>query len=384
MLTSIQRLKIRLMTDGVAVSNAARAVLAGENGTRPLTLADYASTSGIAMELEEQIWVNAPIAEFNPNFVRATPYRLEWREGKFFIRFGDTEVGARPMPVPSYFNERDENGIPYVDYAITHTDRVRISPVQGCTLGCRFCDLPFRRRYEFKPLQGLLGSVRRALQDEALPARHILISGGVPREEDWPKLFEVYEAVPSTFPKTPVDVMMVPIPGRLDVRRLHAAGVQGLSVNLELFDRGIARAVMKGKSRVSLRAFWDFIDDAVNIFGPGRIRSLLMVGLESMDSTLAGVRALAERGCQPVLSPFRPDPATPMRDVPPPTAEQLENIYVRAVEIATHYGIQLGPQCIPCMHNTLSFPDRSDCGRTTKGQPKSEPTAKNRELLSRA
>jgi hypothetical protein len=334
------------------------------------------------MELDGQIWVNAPIAEFNPNFVGATPYRLEWGGDRFFIRFGDMEVAARPMPVPSYFDETDENGVPYVDYAITHTDRVRISPVQGCALGCQFCDLPFKRRYEFMPLQGLLESVRRALRDEALPARHILISGGVPREEDWPKLWEVYEAVPSSFPKTAVDVMMVPIPGQLDIRRLYAAGVQGLSINLELFDREIARVVMKGKSQVSLHAFLEFIDDAVSVFGPGRIRSLLMVGLESVDATLAGVRVLAERGCQPVLSPFRPDPATPMRDVRPPTVDQLENVYIRAVDIAMHYGIQLGPQCIPCMHNTLSFPDRSDCGGATQAWPKDKPTVNKGESLS--
>ena len=382
MLAPTQHLKISLMTNGMIVSEIARAILMGEDGSRPLTLADYASTSGIAMELEGQIWVNAPIVDFNPNFVDAPPHRLEWRNGDFFVCTEEAEVKAYPLPVPAYSNERDEDGTAYTTYAITHTDRARISPVQGCTFGCRFCDLAFKRRYELEPVQGLIGSVRRALRDETLPARHILISGGVPREEDWPKLYEVYEAIPSEFPEIPVDVMMVPVPGKLDIRRLHAAGIHGLSVNLELFDRKIAQRAMRDKSQLSLGDFLDFVSEAVDVFGPGRVRSLLMVGLESVESTLSGVKVLAERGCEPVLSPFRPDPATPMRDAKPPSTDELEEVYLRAVDLVAQYGVKLGPRCIPCMHNTLTFPDGSDYYYTTGENPKGKSTAEKTEPLS--
>lgn len=370
-LTPVQYLKIRLMEEGLAVTEEARAALSGEDGSQPLTLADYASTSGITMELEGQIWVNAPIAEFNPNFVDATHHRLEYRHGAFFICSENLEVKARPLPVPAYSSEKDKQGIPYVNYAVTHSDRVRISPVQGCTFGCKFCDMSFKHRYEFMPLKGLIGSIRRALVDEVLPARHVLISGGVPREEDWPKLYEVYETVPAEFPHVPVDVMMTPVPGKLDLKQLRAAGIQGLSINIELFNRQVAQKIMRKKAQITLESFLDFISNAVNLFGQGRVRSLLMVGIEPIESTLAGVKALAERGCEPVLSPFRPDPATPMRDEAPPSTEVLEKVYLRAAEIVDQYGGKLGPRCIPCMHNTLSFPDGSDfyyvTGKETSG-----------------
>ena len=32
----------------------------------------------------------------------------------------------------------------------------------------------------------------------------------------------------------------------------------------------------------------------------------------------------------------------------------------RAMEIVDLHGGALGPRCIPCMHNTLTFPDRSE------------------------
>lgn len=62
MLTPVQRLKLALFTDGVVVTPEARRQISGEGKHgRPLTLADYASASGISMELDGRIWVNAPI-----------------------------------------------------------------------------------------------------------------------------------------------------------------------------------------------------------------------------------------------------------------------------------------------------------------------------------
>jgi hypothetical protein len=360
MLSPSQRLKIELMTHGMSVSPEASFVLSGGDPKRPLTLADYASTSGIALELEGHVWVNAPISQFNPNFVRGElNHRLEYRAGRFVVRSAELEVEARPLPVPSYHDERDERGVPYTEYAITHTDRVRISPIQGCSYVCKFCDLPYKRRYEKMSSRGLIDSIRRAIGDERLPASHVLISGGVPRAEDWAWQNELYAAVPAALPGMAVDVMMVPVPGYFDARRLLDFGIHGLSINLEMYDADLSRKIMPKKADLAPRVFFDFIEAAVDLFGPGRIRSLLLVGIEPLEATLQGVRELARRGCEPVLSPFRPDPATPMRNVAPPNVEFLEEAYLRALEITDKYGVKLGPRCIPCMHNTLTFPDDS-------------------------
>lgn len=81
--------------------------------------------------------------------------------------------------MPEYHDERLPTGRPITDFAITHTDRVRISPIQGCSFVCTFCDLPYDKRYEKMPIEGLIDSIRRALEDQVLKAHHVLISGGV-------------------------------------------------------------------------------------------------------------------------------------------------------------------------------------------------------------
>jgi hypothetical protein len=359
MLNALQRLKIQLMTDGMALSLTAREELSGRLEHRPLTLADYATTSGISLELEGGVWVNAPIQEHNPNFVTKPPHVLDFDGGRYVVRSGELDAPARPVPVPSYHDQLNRWGERYTSFAITHTDRVRISPIEGCSIVCKFCDLPYEHRYRKKPVEGLVDSVRRALDDPRLPARHVLISGGTPKPTDFDYENEVYDAVATAFPQIDVDIMMVPCPGLLAPRRLHEIGIHGLSINLEIYNEQRAAEIMPLKARLTRQHFLDFIAEAVKVFGCGRVRSLLLVGLEPLEDTVLGVKALAERGCEPVLSPFRPDPSTPLRSLKPPSVELLIEAYERSVEAAEASGSKLGPRCIPCQHNTLTFPDDS-------------------------
>lgn len=56
-----------------------------------------------------------------------------------------------------------------------------------------------------------------------------------------------------------------------------------------------------------------------------------------------------------MLSPFRPDPATPMRNWNPPSAEFVAEAYLRGRDAADRRGVALGPDCIPCTHNTMTL-----------------------------
>ena len=129
-----------------------------------MTLADYASTSGISMQLENSIWVNAPIVDYNPNFVSETPYTLDFN-GEFFVRSGAFEAKAVPVPVPAYHNQVNAHGEKYTHFAITHTDRVRISPIWGCANICFFCDVPYKSKYIKKNAESLIETIQVALND---------------------------------------------------------------------------------------------------------------------------------------------------------------------------------------------------------------------------
>lgn len=358
-LTERQQVKIGLFNAGIRVTSEARLAIEGTE-KKPLSSGDYASTSGMTLDLGKNIFVNAPIIDHNPNIVneKATPYSLAYQGDKFFVVYGDGAIEARYIPVPAYLDKKNDKGKPYKDLAVTHIDRVRISPVEGCAIACQFCNLPYEYRYDRHDEDDLVDAVGVALKDSILPVQHVLISGGTPKKEDYLWERGVYEKVATTFPGLDVDIMMAPVGNLLDPRVLKDMGIHGLSINLELFNPEIARKKAKGKYDIGRSNYLAFIADCVDVFGPGKVRSLLMVGIEPLKDTLQGVKALAERGADPVLSPFRPDPVTPLKNEKPPSIDDQTTAYLAAKDIVSRYpGVVLGPRCIPCQHNTLAFPD---------------------------
>lgn len=372
-LTDAQELKIGLMAEGLTLGSEAAAWLDEVTGGKSLTSADYASTSGLILELDG-VWVNAPIHAQNPNFVGVeTEYHLERVDDELVVSGRGRSAIARYWPQPAYHGTANQYG-PLNNFVFTHADRVRLSPIRGCAMTCDFCNIPFDdplEVYTLKSIEGSVEAIRVALEDPEQPAHHVLISGGTPKPKDADFHRELYRRVLSAFPEVAVDIMMVPLPGVLDLPELVAHGVAELSINLEVYSRERAREVARHKFNQGLPFYLDFIEEAAGILGPGRVRSMLLVGLEPPEDTLAGVAAIAERGGVPVLSPFRPDPVTPLRATPPPSASVLREVFLAAREIAHAHGIPLGPSCPPCSHNTLNFAeDLEGCRGHAHGEPR--------------
>lgn len=359
-------MKLYLLANGVAIHPTAETAWLEQHGG-PLSLSEYASTSGICLFTESDIWINAPFLE---SFTGGTQALLDFRDELFVVDFAGVATPVTVVPVPRYHDrhwvdEADGKAYRYTNLGVTHTDRVRLSPIEGCDWRCTFCDLPYEFRYRRKPVEELVRVVELAVRDYP-PAYHVLISGGTPTAEDEPWLDDVYATVAQTSP-IPVDVMM---PARRDLSYpawLRSVGVNMLSINLEVSDPERAKRITPNKHRLFGRAFYlDYIERAVEAFGVGFVQSLMVFGeaVEPLESTLAGVRDLVERGCLPVLSPFRPDPNTPMgkRGALPPTVDEMRRAWERTVEICEKAanGVKPGPRCIPCHHNTVTFPDGSD------------------------
>lgn len=354
-LSQAENLKFVLLSEGLSISASAQAYIDERNGGRPMTPADYASTSGVILVLDGDVWVNAPISLYNPNFVTVTQHRLEAVDERLVVTGRGIEVRAQMWVPPLYHDTVNDVGERYDSYAFTHGDRVRISPIEGCGMVCKFCNLPYEFRYRTKRVEGLVDAVRTALEDPVQPAHHVLISGGTPKSADIDYVREVYDAVITGFPEIDVDVMMVPLDHLMDVSWLAELGVSEISVNLEVYNDALARELMRQKAKQGQDRYLDYLEEAVAVLGTPRVRSMLMVGLESMEDTLAGVDAISARGATPVLSPFRPDPKTPLRELPPVGADQLAETYLRARDVAGARGVGLGPRCIPCTHNTLTL-----------------------------
>lgn len=351
---SIMRLKHHIMSRGVMLTAESVSEFV-RRGIEP-SLQEYATTSGIALELPGRIFVNA---NHNETYCKESDISLDFRQETFHLNWRDGYWGVAVVPYPEYLKKVTRTGIAFTDIIMTHNDRMRISPVRGCANRCKFCDSGFRLKYHLWDLETLLEAAAVGIRDSTLPPKHVLISGGHPFASDIREYDEtILELVRRI--ELPVDVMLVARREISILKRLHEAGANGMSVNIEVFNQELAREIMPQKAGVGLNTYAKFLEGAVSIFGQGKVRSLMIVGLESAADTIAGIKLLSSLGVDPVLSPFKPACVTPMEKEEPPEEEFMLSLYERSLSIVENDGVVLGPRCIPCQHNVIVFPDGSD------------------------
>lgn len=93
-----------------------------------------------------------------------------------------------------------------------------------------------------------------------------------------------------------------------------------LAMNSEVFDPVIFKKVCPGKDQQYLRSA---LFEAVKVFGRGKVYSILVGGLEPLDSLRRGMMALANGGVTPIINVFHPDPGTPLEHHCAPTVADI-------------------------------------------------------------
>lgn len=356
-------LKLRLMQQGAEFTIAVRKTMCHSRFGQ-ITFFDYATTGGIVAVLDERIYVNIPVK------FQGTPFAVDVFEDKLVLKYDKRimKISFRIIPVPKYALdiERLSDDTPVRELVMTHADRVRISPVHGCSYHCSFCTSN-AAHYKEIYCEQLDQAFHIALNDPYNKPRHVLISGGTPCQEansyTWAN--DIYRYFPRNYPQFDFDVMLSPRgmrPKQTSTKDydeflsyLHdECGVKTLSVNLELYNDRFRERFIPNKATVGKDSYYRFICQAVEVFGTKNVRSSLVVGLESEEDTLNGVRAILDCGCLPVLSAFVPAPGTDMANYSAPSVEFLLEIVRKADEMAKEAKLQLGPLCRPCTHNSIT------------------------------
>jgi len=349
---AVREIKTSCFSRGIHVTPAAATRLS-DGGRVPLSIHEYATTGGVTFELEGGIYVNAPFDEW---FCHDPETTLDVSDGRtgFEVRYRGEAYPARLLPLPGYLGATDAAGNKITDVAMSHGDRIRLSPVGGCAYACKFCDIP-GKKYGLHPMAQVLAALEGARGDPVLPTRHLLVSGGTPLLRDEGAFQDMCCAIAQNA-RMPVDVMMTPRTDVSAIDTLVDGGVHGFALNLEIYGEEVAFANAPHKAKLGRDVLAANIARAVDrTGGKGRVRSLIVAGLEPLEETIEGVEFLARLGCDPVLSPFRPSQGTKLSHLPPPTVDYLRELHERSEAIAHAHGVELGPRCTPCTHNTLTF-----------------------------
>ena len=130
-------------------------------------------------------------------------------------------------------------------------------------------------------------------------------------------------------------------PPRADqwIDRAYAMGVDALSFNLEIYDPDVLNRHCIGRARyIGRDRYLSALAHAATVFPSGTVWTDLILGVEPVESTLAGIDALADLGVVPVLA-LRHDTAGPLRL---PEAAELERVLGRLYRAVQRQGISMG------------------------------------------
>jgi hypothetical protein len=265
----------------------------------------------LALTLPGGVCVDVPVdgdAEHSPFLVTA-------ERGAYFLEHASAERTARtevrPVPPPRFYARRTSRDTPMAQIATVRGSHLIVHPGASCGFSvsgtpCRFCVEGARAPADTAavPVADVLDVVRAAFDEGACTS--VYFNTGFFDGEDGGIAFltPYIEAVRRHF-DTSVAAQVHPPRTNRWIDRTYAIGVDALSYNLEIFDADALNRHCIGRVRyIGRDRYLEALAYAATVFPSGTVWSDLVIGLESADSTRAGIDALAAMGVVPVASLF--------------------------------------------------------------------------------
>ena len=348
---SLLKLKISILNQGVRISpNAITAM-------QKLGYMREGVFQSVDLFFPNGLVINAPC---KTEFSELSPYYIEYSGSSYVLMYNDELLTEISFDVVDTYSQRvATNGTLYRQAAFLATDRLRIHHQFRCIFkeqnqGCKFCNIKLKEG-NFS-LSDVFEIIDFYLQN--VKFNHFLIGGGSGSEmKEIQNIVAIAQHIRKQSSK-PIYAMCLPPKNVSVLYDYKNAGINEIGFNIEFFDREIAKKLMPGKGAIPLSQYENAFIEAVKIWNSkGNVRSMMVLGLESLDSFYSGVEWLCTLGVMPIISIFRPMRNMYMKDALPICNEKIKKIYDHLLEITAKYNLKPGPSCIYCQNNTLSMPD---------------------------
>lgn len=273
-------------------------------------------------------------------YTEQSPIRLRLKDenGDAEILHGEEKMAVRLLPAPSFYRRRTRSGARMGSFAALHDRLLILNPYLGCGFfaregeACRFCIYDSMLNAEKPPLRDpleLIEVVHAALAEREIETVYLYNGYSASPEVGLEKIVPIIALLRRHLGHRQIALETVAPERTQVIEELYAAGLDVFICNLDLMDPIRFAEICPGKAKhAGQDAIWSALEHARSVFPSGAVVSNLIVGLEPLSSTLAGVDALIARGIVPMLIPFRPLPETPLANESPPSLEQLEQAFL--------------------------------------------------------
>jgi hypothetical protein len=293
------RLKLELVLGGVHLEPSAHAALG--------------APTAIELRLDGRLCASAPAAD------RATAaFVLEAEADRFFLRRANGGSGGRrlvrALRPPRFLARRTSHGTPMWRIATVRGPHLLVHPDLACGFSvqgspCPFCVEGARGPHDGAAVAEVVEVVRAAFAEGVVESVCFNSAAFAGDDGGIAFLAPYIEAVRMHF-DTLVAAQIHPPRTNRWIDRTYALGVDAVSYNLEVFDPDALTRHCVGRARyIGRERYLEALAYAAAIFPSGTVWTDLVLGLEPLESTGAGIEALAEAGVVPVIATSRARPA---------------------------------------------------------------------------
>lgn len=235
-------------------------------------------------------------------FAEGSEFLLDF-DGAFFVEFEGERYDVR------FFRELPKTGTIVDQLATLHADGcINIWPSTNCCydtpeLKCKFCSL-------------LPETVKPIDPDELCRGLKLLLSeyygtlnfsGATYKSPDrmveyWCELCEKIRE----FSDCPIAVEFAPPKDLSLIDKLKKSGATVAIMNIEIVQKELRREICPGKSGIPLEHYHKAMQRAVEVFGYGKVSSVMIGGIQPWDDVKKECETLCKMGVFPTIMPFRP------------------------------------------------------------------------------
>lgn len=367
-------LKLQLLSEGISFDSAFLAHFAGDlermEKRRAYNDSDERSLDR-DRRIPQELYVNDVIVAVN--YKPRSPWQLVHRHGSYWL-VGEqgTEVAVTFPRRPHFFERVTPSGVVCGRVANLYggSSLAFFTPATCYYFRdgheCRFCSLQPNRSaqpYFVQAISPALAAavLKIALATDADVLTQIMLVGGNVSAYDrgFRRHLDIAEALEQQQQAQPAGqrlethiATMPPVDTGLftALQGLHAR----VTMNIEVFDERLFEIICPGKARFyGRRRLLQALERAAQMVSGGRVHSLLIAGLEPVESTIAGIRYLASIGVTPIVNVFHNDRGSHYENHPRPSYGALLDIACALQEVYRTY--QLTPYWQGCGRNALDF-----------------------------
>ena len=342
-------LKISLLIQGIKINASVFNKLRKNGGIQEGTF------DAIDIRFPNNLIVNCPM---KIPFINFSPFSLRYMDGNFALFFLEQKIDIVYIDRKDYIpSMQTHSGLLFSKMVQRNNNRIRIRHNSVCVfkqegIGCYFCHA---KNEEFYPFD--LEDIEESFlyYSKNIKFNQIMIGGASNDRVYESKLIKDIIKTIRKYTDKWIYIMSIPPADFNEIVEYKKLGANEIAFNIEIFDRTIAQKLMPGKGAISREEYLKALEKAVDVFGAdGQVRSMFIVGLETLESFQEGIEKICRIGVSPMISPFRPMKNTKLENFVPPNFEDCKRYMETALLITQKYNINLGPIDISSQNNTFN------------------------------